>query len=89
MKNRLAFFLHIPFPPPDIFCKLPWRLEVLAGLLNYQVIGLQTRRDLENFSDCVHRLLPESERCKTADAMKLASNWHDMHGRGLSDRDRL
>jgi trehalose 6-phosphate synthase/phosphatase len=77
MKNLLAFFLHIPFPQPDIFCKLPWRLEILRGLLNYQVIGLQTRRDLENFSDCVHRLMPECERSKSAERLKLAANSHE------------
>jgi trehalose 6-phosphate synthase/phosphatase len=76
IKNPLAFFLHIPFPSPDIFCKLPWRLEVLRGLLNYQVIGLQTRRDLENFSDCVHRLIPECERSKSLTQLKLADNSH-------------
>jgi trehalose 6-phosphate synthase len=58
LTNRLAFFLHIPFPPPDIFLKLPWRMDVLRGLLQYEVIGFQTRRDLANFSDCVHKLLP-------------------------------
>jgi trehalose 6-phosphate synthase len=71
LKNRLAFFLHIPFPPPDIFSKLPWREEVLRGLLNYEVIGLQTRHDLENFSDCVHRLLPEAERFQSPTELRL------------------
>jgi trehalose 6-phosphate synthase len=62
LRNRLAFFLHIPFPPPDIYCKLPWRVDVLEGLLHYDVIGLQTHHDLKNFCDCVHTLLPDSER---------------------------
>lgn len=60
VKNKIAFFLHIPFPPPDIFCKLPWRMEVLKGLLQYDVVGFQTKRDLENFYDCVFRLLPQA-----------------------------
>jgi alpha,alpha-trehalose-phosphate synthase [UDP-forming] len=58
LTNRLGFFLHIPFPPPDTFCKLPWRTDVLLGLLHYDVIGLQTPRDRENFLDCVRKLLP-------------------------------
>jgi trehalose 6-phosphate synthase len=41
----ISFFLHIPFPPPDIFAKLPWRKEVLQGLLDYDFIGVQTARD--------------------------------------------
>lgn len=74
LANRLAFFLHIPFPPPDIFRKLPWRMEVLKGLLSYDVIGLQTRRDLENFADCVHQLLPETERSRSATDVRLESD---------------
>jgi trehalose 6-phosphate synthase/phosphatase len=64
--NKIAFFLHIPFPPPDIFCKLPWRTDVLKALLHYEVIGLQTMRDLRNFSDCVNALLPDVEQRRTS-----------------------
>lgn len=60
LQNRLGFFLHIPFPPPDIFFKLPWRSDVLESLLFYHVIGFQTPRDRENFLDCVRALLPEA-----------------------------
>ena len=60
LHNRLGFFLHIPFPPPDIFCALPWRDELLRGLTQYDIIGFQTPRDRENFLDCMRRLLPEA-----------------------------
>jgi trehalose 6-phosphate synthase/phosphatase len=65
VRNKIAFFLHIPFPPPDIFCKLPWRKDVLKSLLHYEVIGFQTQRDLRNFSDCLNRLLPDVEQRHT------------------------
>lgn len=71
LHNKLAFFLHIPFPPPDIFCKLPWRMEVLDGLLHYAVIGLQTQRDLKNLSDCVHKLLPGVEQRLTPRQLRM------------------
>ncbi|HVS73008.1 MAG TPA: trehalose-6-phosphate synthase [Phycisphaerae bacterium] len=74
LKNRLAFFLHIPFPPPDIFLKLPWRMDVLRGLLEYEVIGFQTRRDLANFSDCVRRLLPDVERHREPGELRLETD---------------
>lgn len=74
LQNKRAFFLHIPFPPPDIFCKLPWRLEVLQGLLHYQVIGFQTRHDLENFSDSVNRLIPATERFRSETELRLEGN---------------
>lgn len=60
LPNPIGFFLHIPFPPPDIFLKLPWRLEVLESLLGYDVIGFQTPRDRDNFLDCVRKLLPRT-----------------------------
>lgn len=50
---RVGYFLHIPFPSPDIFLKLPWRLEILNALLAYDLVGLQTRRDQRNFVDCI------------------------------------
>ncbi len=56
-KLQLAFFLHIPFPPPDIFEKLPWRNEVLEGLLAHNVVGFQTERDMKNFLACVRKFL--------------------------------
>lgn len=62
VTNRIGFFLHIPFPPPDIFCKLPWRVEILQGLLHNDIVGFQTPRDLENFLDCIRKLLPDVRR---------------------------
>ena len=59
MHNRMGFFLHIPFPAPDVFEKLPWREAVLRGLLEYDVVGFQTDRDRNNFSRCLEKLLPE------------------------------
>lgn len=50
---KIHFFLHIPFPSPDIFSKLPWRKEILEGLLEYDVVGLQTEHDLRNFLGCL------------------------------------
>lgn len=62
VQNRIGFFLHIPFPPPDIFCKLPWRIDVLEGILHHDIVGFQTPRDLENFLDCLRKLLPAVKR---------------------------
>ncbi|MCE5254218.1 MAG: trehalose-6-phosphate synthase [Actinomycetia bacterium] len=53
----LAFFLHIPFPAPDIFMKLPERNAVLTSLLAYDLVGFQTQRDRRNFIQCVRTLV--------------------------------
>lgn len=59
VSRKLGFFLHIPFPPPDIFLKLPWRTPVLIGLLSYDLVGFHTQRDRTNFVDCVRALLKD------------------------------
>lgn len=47
----IGFFLHIPFPSPDLFRQLPWRAEVLRGLEGADLIGFQRKRDEANFRD--------------------------------------
>ena len=54
---RLAFFLHIPFPPFDLFRLLPWDRELLRGLLGSDLIGFHSPGYARNFLDCVERLL--------------------------------
>jgi alpha,alpha-trehalose-phosphate synthase [UDP-forming] len=46
---RIGFFLHIPFPPQELFAQLPWRREILEGLLGSDVIGFQTEIGAQNF----------------------------------------
>jgi trehalose 6-phosphate synthase len=57
IDRQIGFFLHIPFPPLDIFLKLPWRFQILHALLEYDLIGFQTARDRRNFIGCVRALL--------------------------------
>jgi trehalose 6-phosphate synthase len=45
------FFLHIPFPPLEVFARLPWRHELIDGLLGADVVGFQTERSASNFRD--------------------------------------
>jgi trehalose 6-phosphate synthase len=52
-----GFFLHIPFPPLDIFMRLPWRAQILLALMEFDLIGFQTLRDRRNFLQCAHHLL--------------------------------
>lgn len=46
---RIGFFLHIPFPPIELFAQTPWRRELVRGLLGADVAGFQTSRDAANF----------------------------------------
>ncbi len=60
VRARMGFFLHIPFPSPDVFEKLPWKQPILRALLEFDVIGFQGDRDRSNFLSCLERLLPEA-----------------------------
>ena len=60
-KSRLAFFLHIPFPSPDIFAKLPWRQQLLHDLLAHDLIGVQTVRDQRNLVACLRSFVPSAK----------------------------
>ena len=57
---RLTFFLHIPFPPYDIFAKLPQQQRLLRALLQFDLLGFQTRRDVRNFLQCVRRVMSDA-----------------------------
>src|SRR6266478_4413786 len=59
--SALTFFLHIPFPPYDIFSKLPQQQRLLHALLQFDLLGFQTRRDVRNFMQCVRRVLLDAK----------------------------
>jgi trehalose 6-phosphate synthase len=52
---RIGFFLHIPFPPQELFAQLPWRDAILSGLLGADVVGFQTPGGAANFSQLARR----------------------------------
>jgi alpha,alpha-trehalose-phosphate synthase [UDP-forming] len=60
VKARKVFFLHIPFPPWDLFMRLPWRTEIIHSLLAYDLLGFQTERDRVNFIRCARACFPAS-----------------------------
>ena len=52
-ENRIGFFLHIPFPSPEIYVSLPWHRQLAADLCNYDVVGFQTGTDVHQFKQYV------------------------------------
>ncbi len=61
MRQPVGFFLHIPFPATEILRVLPVFAELLRDLLAYDLIGFQTRTDLDAFRSAVKQVWPESE----------------------------
>jgi trehalose 6-phosphate synthase len=53
---RIGFFLHIPFPPVELFIQLPWREQIVRGLLGADLIGFHTPGGARNFRQLSTRL---------------------------------
>jgi trehalose 6-phosphate synthase len=53
---RIGFFLHIPFPPTELFLQLPWRTEIVRGLLGADLIGFHLPGGAQNFLYLARRL---------------------------------
>ncbi len=54
---RIGFFLHIPFPATDVFRLLPWRTEILEGLLGADLVGFHTSSYSRHFAIALRHLL--------------------------------
>jgi trehalose 6-phosphate synthase len=52
----IGFFLHIPFPPYELFTQLPWRSAVVEGLLGADLVGFQRPAAASNFVQLARRL---------------------------------
>ena len=57
IRNRIGFFLHIPWPPARLLTSLPAHERLVLSLLAYDVIGFQTPEWLESFQNYVEREL--------------------------------
>jgi trehalose 6-phosphate synthase len=53
----IGFFDHIPFPPFELFSRLPWRSEIVHGLLGADLVGFQRHNDARNFATAAAELL--------------------------------
>jgi trehalose 6-phosphate synthase len=77
--SRLTFFLHIPFPPYDIFSKLPQQQRLLRALLQFDLLGFQTRRDVRNFIQCVRRVMLDAEILPRRDFQLIRFEKREIH----------
>jgi len=58
--QAIGFFLHVPWPSPDIYARLPWREQILVGLLGADVVSFHTERYRTNFVRSCARVLAGS-----------------------------
>ncbi len=58
-RQRIGYFLHIPFPPPELMSATPHHGCLVDALLNYDLLGFQTDGDAENFKSYLRKHKPE------------------------------
>jgi len=56
-RVSIGLFVHIPFPSFEVFRLLPWRIEILEGMLGADLIGFQVFDYVRHMMSCVRRLL--------------------------------
>ncbi|MBA2694411.1 MAG: trehalose-6-phosphate synthase [Actinobacteria bacterium] len=59
---RIGWFNHIPFPPVELFAQLPWRKQLLRGLLGADFLGFQRSADAGNFVRACRQLLDATSK---------------------------
>jgi trehalose 6-phosphate synthase len=62
VENRIGYYHHIPWPAPDLFRALPKSDGFLAGILSYDVVGVQTSADARHLRAALDAARPRLER---------------------------
>ncbi|MBA3397568.1 MAG: trehalose-phosphatase [Deltaproteobacteria bacterium] len=70
-RGRTGFYLHVPFPPLDVFETMPWASEVMAALLEFDLIGLQGARWFDNFMQTARGLLGTDAEARAKDRVRV------------------
>lgn len=53
VKNRIGFFLHIPFPAPEVLAALPGHRQLVSDLCAYDLVGFQTQGDIRALTEYI------------------------------------
>lgn len=56
VRNRIGFFLHIPFAPPSLFAELPCAADLINALGAFDALGFQTRQSADDFVSCARTI---------------------------------
>ena len=88
---RIGWFNHIPFPPVELFAQLPWRGQIIEGLLGADYLGFQRAADAGNFLRATRQLRglstrrdivksPDDGRWVRASALPISIDFADLDG---------
>lgn len=85
----IGFFLHIPFPSSEVYRLLPWRMELVNGLMGADLIGFHTSDYMRHFSSAVYQILGleqrlgkfyiDDQRPVTVDAFPMGIDFQKFH----------
>ena len=81
---RIGFFLHIPLPPQELFMQLPWRQQIVEGMLGADLVGFQRPVAAQNFLQICRRLVDV-----TPTRTMIPYEGRTVRGRRLPGLDRL
>ena len=72
----IGFFMHIPFPPVELFMQLPWRTEIIDGLLGADLVGFHLAGGAQNFLYLSRQLTgAETTRASVGVRSRLGEVW--------------
>ena len=74
MKQRIGFFLHIPFPQLWVWDFLTYGQTLINQLLDYDVVGLQTQQDAQNCVAVIEQLLPYANQITQTNGRTLITH---------------
>lgn len=96
-QTLIGFFLHIPFPSFEVFRILPWRKEILEGMLGADLLGFHTYNYERHFLSSVRRLLGFDislneihlhDRTVIADSFPMGIDYDRFHNAALKKSER-
>src|ERR1700749_5149330 len=76
----IGFFLHIPFPPVELFMQLPWRAEIIEGLLVADLVGFHLAGGAQNFLILSRRLIGANT---SRGSVGVRSRFGEVDGNGI------
>ncbi len=62
VAGTIGFFLHIPWPPPELYARLPWRADLLRGVLGADLVSFHTEAYRRNFVRTCRQVLGDEVR---------------------------
>ena len=71
-KNRIGFYLHIPFPTADALYAIPHHGELMRDLSRYDLIGFQANRDVAAFTDFAEHQAPSTFGARATEAVDFS-----------------